>query len=181
MKYTRVAIALHWTIAALMIAAVSLGLLANVAPDPEVRPMIDAHKSTGLIVFGLALLRLLWRAGHTPPPLQSPSPAERRMAHAVHWSLYALMLLLPLTGYLHDSAFKLAAQHPLRIFWLIPFPRLPAIAHMAPAAKQVFHDRLFAVHVWLGYALYALFSLHVAGALKHQWLDHQRTLQRMLP
>jgi cytochrome b561 len=52
---------------------------------------------------------------------------------------------------------------------------------MAPAAKQVFHDRMFALHVWLGYALYAVFALHVAGALKHQFMDGERELQRMWP
>ncbi len=179
-RYTRPAIILHWLIAGLIITAVALGWLANFLPGPAVRPTIDAHKSVGIIVFGLVVLRLLWRFGHKPPAMPARySRAEIRAAHIAHWVLYALMLLLPITGYLHDSAFKLAAEHPLRLFWLVPFPRLPIIAHMAPAAKQVFHDRLFALHVWLGYVLYAVFALHVAGALKHQILDHEAELQRM--
>ncbi len=179
-RYTKPAIVLHWLIAGMMLAAVGLGWLANFLPDAAVRPTIDAHKSVGLLVFGLAVCRLLWRLGHEPPPLPARYPArEVRAAHGAHWVLYGLMLLLPVTGYLHDSAFKFAAQHPLRIFWLIPFPRLGVIAHMAPGPKQVFHDRLFALHVWLGYALYAVFALHVAGALKHQWIDREPELQRM--
>ena len=178
-RYTRPAIVLHWLIAALIITAVALGWLANFAPNPAVRPIIDAHKSVGILVFGLAVLRLLWRFGHRPPAMDAYSKTEIRAAHAAHWLLYALMLALPITGYLHDSAFKFAAQHPLKIFWLIPFPRLAVIAHMAPGPKQIFHDRLFALHVWLGYALYALFALHVAGALKHQFFDHEKELQRM--
>lgn len=181
-RYTRMAIALHWTIAALMIAAVALGWLANLATGAVVRPMIDTHKSIGLTVLGLAILRLLWRLTHKPPPMPtSYGPIERRGAHAAHWALYALIFLLPISGYLHDSAFKLAAAHPLQLFWLIPVPRLAAISDMAPAAKEQFHARMFAIHVWLGYVLYGLFALHVAGALKHQFMDHEAELQRMLP
>jgi cytochrome b561 len=181
-RYTRVAIVLHWLIACLMVIAVALGWLANLAPDAAVRPMIDTHKSVGLTVLALAVMRLLWRLTHQPPPMPPKySPIERRGAHAAHWALYALIFLLPISGYLHDSAFKLAAAHPLRWFWLIPVPRLPAIMDMPAAQKAAFHAQLFAVHVWLGYALYVLFVLHVAGALKHQLIDHEPELQRMLP
>ena len=69
----------------------------------------------------------------------------------------------------------------MKLFWLVPWPRIAPIANMAPAAKEHFHDVFFAVHKWLAYVLYALFALHVGGALKHQWLDRQPELQRMLP
>lgn len=179
-KYTRVAVWLHWTVACLIIGAVLLGWGAAWVPDANVRQVIDTHKSVGLTVLGLAVLRLLWRLGHPPPPMPAQfSPAERKGAHWAHWTLYALMFALPISGYLHDSAFKLAAQHPLKLFWLVPVPRIWAISHMEPAAKEHFHSVLFAAHVWLGYGLYALFLLHVAGALKHQFIDREPELQRM--
>jgi cytochrome b561 len=181
-RYTGVAIALHWLIAALMVLAVGLGWTANLVADAAVRPVIDLHKSVGLTVLGLAALRLLWRLGHRPPALPVAYGGwERIGAHAAHWALYFFIFALPVSGYLHDSAFKLAAAHPLTLYGLVPVPRLAAIAGMAPAAKQVFHDRMFALHVWLGYALYAVFALHVAGALKHQFMDGERELQRMWP
>jgi cytochrome b561 len=181
-RYTGVAMTLHWVVAVLMIGNVALGWLANVAPDAAVRPMIDTHKSIGITVLGLAILRLLWRLTHTPPPMPaSYSRAERFAAHAVHWGLYALIFALPISGWLHDSAFKLAAAHPLKLFWLVPIPRLGAISNMALGPKEQFHSWMFGLHVWLGYLLYALFALHVAGALKHQWLDREAELQRMLP
>jgi cytochrome b561 len=181
-RYTGVAITLHWVVAVLMIGNVALGWLANVAPDAAVRPMIDTHKSIGITVLGLAILRLLWRLTHPPPRLpDNYTPPERWGAHVVHWGLYAMIFALPLSGWLHDSAFKDAAAHPLRLFWLVPFPRVGAIAHMAPGPKEQFHSWMFGVHVWLGYLLYGLFALHVAGALKHQLLDREPELQRMLP
>ena len=181
-KYSSFAIMLHWIVAVLMIGNVALGWIAGVATGPAVRPMIDAHKSIGLTVLGLAVLRLLWRLSHAPPPMPAGySRLERMSAHAVHWLLYAMIFALPLSGWMHDSAFKDAAAHPLKLFWLVPFPRIGAIAGMAPAAKEQFHSQMFAAHVWLGYALYALFALHVAGALKHQFWDKERELQRMMP
>ena len=179
-RFTRTAMALHWIVAVAMIANVALGLLPSVMPDAAQRPMIDLHKSIGLTVLGLAVLRLLWRMTHQPPPMPAEYGRwERLGAKLAHWGLYALIFALPISGYLHDSAFKLAAAHPLHLFWIVPVPRLGAISAMAPAAKQVFHDRMFAVHVWLSFALYGLFALHVAGALKHQYWDHEAELQRM--
>ena len=181
-RYTRTAMALHWIVALLMLANVALGLAGAYDLGNATRPVIDLHKSIGITVFGLAALRLLWRLGHRPPAMPAAySRAERLAAHAAHWTLYALIFALPFSGWLHDSAFKLAAQHPLKLFWLIPIPRLPAIAHMPPDAREAFHTQAFALHVWLGYALYAVVFLHIAGALKHQFLDHEPELQRMLP
>ena len=78
------------------------------------RPLIDMHKSIGLTLLGLVALRILWRLGHKPPPMPARYPAyERKGAHLAHLLLYAVILLLPLTGYIHDSAWKLAASHPI--------------------------------------------------------------------
>ncbi len=182
LRYTRVAMAFHWLIALLIVGNVALVWTVGSLPGPWVRPAIDTHKSIGLTVLGLALMRVLWRLAHKPPPLPATYPElERRGAHAAHLLLYVLILALPVSGYIHDSAFAQAAQHPLTLYGLVPFPRLAPIMHLPPAAKAHVHAFWFGVHVWLGYALYALFVLHVGGALKHQFLDRDPELQRMLP
>ncbi|MEO8935357.1 MAG: cytochrome b [Burkholderiaceae bacterium] len=181
-RYTRTAIVLHWAIAVLIVVNVVIGLSADSLPDSWVRPVIDTHKSIGITVLGLALMRLLWRLTHRPPALPRRYPRwERFGAHAAHALLYLLILSLPLSGWMHDSAWKDAATHPMSLFGLVPWPRIGWIMAVEPVMKERLHDLFGNLHVWLGYALYALFALHVAGALKHQWLDGEPELQRILP
>ncbi len=181
-RYNRTAMILHWLVAALLLVNVVYGLEAANADDAHVRPLIDMHKSIGLTLLGLVALRILWRLGHKPPPMPSRYPAlERKGAHFAHLLLYAVMLLLPLTGYIHDSAWKLAASHPIELYGLVPFPRIGFVEHLAAGPKEQVHSLFGAAHVWLGYALYALFALHIAGVLKHHAIDHESELSRMLP
>ena len=181
-KYTGPAIALHWLIAVLMIANVALGLLAEKLPDDWIRPAIDAHKSVGLTVLGLALLRILWRTTHAPPPLpRAYAGWERTASHLAHFALYVVIVGLPLTGWMHDSAFKAAAEHPLTVFGLFEVPRIGWIMNVAQPDKETLHGIFFGWHEGFAYALYILFALHLGGALKHQWLDRHRELQRMWP
>jgi cytochrome b561 len=181
-RYTRTAIALHWLIALLIVANVVLALSADYLPDDWVRPVIDTHKSIGITVLGLAIMRLLWRATHRPPPLPHGYPGwERIAAHGAHIALYLLIFALPLSGWIHDSAWKDAATHPMKLFGVVPWPRVGWVMDVAPAGREALHDRFGALHTWLGYGLYVLFTLHVVGALKHQWIDRKPELQRMLP
>ncbi len=181
-RYNRTAMILHWLVAALLLVNVVYGLEAANADDAHVRPLIDMHKSIGLTLLGLVLLRILWRLGHKPPPLPRAYPAyERKGAHLAHFLLYAVMLLLPLTGYIHDSAWKLAASHPIELYGLVSFPRIGFIENLPAGPKEAMHSAFGAAHVWLGYALYALFAVHVAAVLKHHAIDHEAELSRMLP
>ena len=137
-RYTRVAAALHWGVAVLIVGNVALALAAESLPDSFIRPAIDLHKSVGLTVLGLVLLRILWRIAHPPPPMPAAyGRLERLGAHAAHLALYGLILVLPVSGWLHDSAFKQAAAHPLRLFWVVPWFRIGAIQNLDPATKEV--------------------------------------------
>ncbi|CAG9189235.1 Cytochrome b [Paraburkholderia sabiae] len=181
-RYTRTAMILHWLIAVLIIVNVVLGLSADSLPDDWVRPVIDTHKSIGITVLGLALLRVLWRASHRPPALPREFPSwERMAAHVAHFLLYFLMIALPLSGWMHDSAWKAAATHPMHLFGVIPFPRIGLIMNLDPAVKEPLHDRFGMLHTYLGYALYALLAMHIGGALKHELLDRHSVIKRMVP
>ncbi len=178
--YSRVAVVLHWSIALLILANVVLGLLVDSLPDDWVRSVVDTHKSTGITVLGLVLLRVLWRLAHPPPSLpMGYARWERSLSHAVHGSLYALMILLPLSGWLHDSAWKDAATHPMRWYGLMPWPRIGFVMSIEPGLKEQLHTVFGQAHTVLGYVLYALLAAHIVGALKHQWFDRERELQRM--
>lgn len=181
-RYTRTAMLLHWLVAVLIIGNVALGLTADWFPDALVRRAVDTHKSIGITVLGLAVLRILWRLSHRPPAMPRSYPAlERVGAHAAHLLLYGLILALPISGWVHDSAYKDAGNTPLRLFGLVPWPRLGFIMALDAETKERIHTAWFQVHVYLGYALYALLALHVLGALKHQLIDGEGEFGRMLP
>jgi cytochrome b561 len=181
-RYTRTAATLHWLIAVAILVNLVLAFWANRAPDEWVRPMIDTHKSLGITVLGLVLLRILWRLSHKPPPIpEAYPPWERRAAHAAHAAIYVAILVVPLSGWMHDSAWKAAASHPLSLFYVVPWFRIGAIESLDPDTKEAAHTLLGNVHFALGYILIALLVLHIAGALKHQWLDGEKELQRIDP
>ena len=181
-RYTRTAIALHWLIAVAIIANVSLAWIWPHLADDNVRPAIDTHKSIGVTVLGLAIMRLLWRYGHRPPPLPSGYKLwEVKASKVTHALLYVLIFAMPLTGWIMDSAWKDAATHPMAWFGLFQWPRIGFIMALDPNLREPIHTIFGAAHEWLSYLLYALFTLHVAGALKHQLLDGEPELQRMLP
>lgn len=179
-EYTRVAAVLHWVVAALILANLLFGLTADAFPEDWIRPVIDLHKSIGLTVLGLVIPRILWRLSHPPPAFPaSYSRLEKAAAHFAHGALYLLIVLMPVSGWLHDSAFKDAAAHPLRIFWVIPWFRIGAIEHLDPATKERLHSVFFVLHAGAAFVLMGLLALHILGALKHQFIDREPELQRM--
>jgi cytochrome b561 len=181
-RYTGVAIILHWIVAVLLIVNVVLGLTADYFPESAIRSVIDLHKSIGITVLGLVILRILWRLSHKPPAMPTTyAPWERAAAHFAHGALYLIILALPVSGWMHDSAWKGAATHPILLYGLIPWPRIGWIENVDPAQKERLHTAFFAVHAYAAYALYALLALHIIGALKHQFWDREPELQRMLP
>ena len=179
-RYTGTAIALHWIVGALILVNIALAWTWPNVADGAVRPLIDTHKSIGVTVLGLVAMRLLWRWTHTPPPLPAHhKPWERRAAHWTHVALYVLMVAMPLSGWIMDSAWDKAAANPMPYFGLFTFPRIGVVMALDPHTKKQIHDAMQATHELSAKLLYALFALHVAGALKHQYLDKDRELARM--
>jgi cytochrome b561 len=170
-RYGSVARVLHWGIVGLLVIQVTLGRIAESLPQGLERLVVmSRHKSFGITILGIALLRLAWRLFNRPPPLP-PMPRWQRMAAALnHWALYALLFALPLSGWLMSSA----ANRPASWFGLA---QLPDFVAPDPALKESFE----ALHHFLVRTLYVLVGLHVAAALKHQFVDRNGLLFRMLP
>ncbi|MBS0455618.1 MAG: cytochrome b [Proteobacteria bacterium] len=163
---------LHWLVALLIAVQVVLGwMAASWHLSPTKLELFVWHKSTGMLVLLLVLLRLAWRLTHPAPPLPAGMPRwERLAAHASHYLLYAAMLAMPLSGWVVNSA----SGVPFSIYWLVP---LPAIA---PVDRHV-TDLASTVHLVLGILLLALVAVHVAAALRHHFSKHDDVLVRMLP
>ena len=169
-RYSRVAIAFHWTIAALVIFNIAVGLGHD--PFPALRALMPAHKAIGLTVLALTALRVTWRLAHRPPPLPADTPGwERGAAHATHWTLYLLLVALPLSGWVMVSG--PLGRRPLSWFGAFDMPYLPVTSPAAESAAKA--------HGLLGWVMLALVLLHVAAALRHHLVLRDRVLARMLP
>lgn len=172
-RYGEVARWFHWTIALLIIGNLLVGFFHDSLPRAWVGTVMGAHKAIGLTVLALSLARLAWRLGH-PAPRQMPNHAgwEKALAKATHWTLYAFMILMPLAGWLMVSAAD--TRRPLEFFGLFPLPFLPTGADKGLAGLG--HE----AHELIGWGFVALLVLHIGGALKHQWMDRDHTLGRMV-
>ncbi len=171
-SYTRTAIVLHWTIATLILLNIAGGFLMASYPkeDPEHNAILFWHASLGSLIFLLAVMRLGWRLTHQPPPLPGSIPVwQRGAAHALHWLLYILMLVLPFSGYLH----RLAGGHDVSFFGLFNWPDI--IARDEPF--RVFTHNL---HEALAWTLCILLVGHIGAALKHAFIDRDGVLRRIL-
>lgn len=169
MTYTRPAVVLHWLVALLIFAAFPLGLYMSDLPlSPTKLQLYSWHKWMGITVLMLALLRVLWRATHTPPALPDIAIWERRASAAAHGLLYALIIAAPLSGWLMSSAKGFQTVW----FGVLPLPDLIA-------KNRDLGETLEEVHEILNFIMAGLVCLHVAGALKHQFVDRQPFLRRM--
>jgi cytochrome b561 len=162
---------LHWLVAALIFIQFALGWLAvGWRLSPMKLNLFVWHKSTGVVILAIVLLRLLWRLANPTPTLPADTPAwERAAAHMSHGLLYVMMIAMPLTGWIVQSA----AGVPFRIFWRIPLPALVSPdKHMEELAALA--------HFSLGITFTALLVLHVSAALRHHFVKRNNVLTRML-
>ncbi|MDP1028065.1 cytochrome b [Sphingomonas sp. KR1UV-12] len=165
-RYSTVAMWFHWTIAVLVIANLTIGIFHDAIG------FMSAHKAIGLTVLALTAGRVAWRITHRPPPLPARTPGwERGLAHATHWTLYLLMIAMPVTGWLMVSG--TATRRPLTWFGLFDLPYLP----VGEAAGGFGHD----AHGLLGWLMLALVVLHIAAALRHRLILRDGILGRMAP
>ena len=179
-RYSAVAIALHWLIALLIIANIALALTFQNIPKGLLEfKLIQLHKSFGITVLLLSVLRLGWRLANPPPP-EPPMPRWQLIASKiVHWAFYVIMIGMPLSGWIMVSASKLGL--PTLLYGVIPWPHIAAVHNLPPASRKVWDDAMDATHQYLAYLAYALIVLHVTAALKHQFFDRDNLLSRMLP
>jgi cytochrome b561 len=171
-RYGALAQAFHWIIAALIVAQFVLGRTAVGLPSgAEKLKLLARHKSIGMTVLMLAILRLLWRLANPPPPLPlGMTSGERNLARATHGAFYGLLFAMPLTGWLMSSAKKYSVSW----FGLFTWPDLIGKNEAAFNFLRATHDALSGV-------LLAIAVLHIAAALKHHFWDKDDVLLRMLP
>jgi len=167
--YDRVAAAIHWLTALMVIALIILAFGGDLLEEifGEFRP-IALHKSLGMTVFVLTVFRLIWRLGHKPPPLPASTPAwQRAAAPAAHAMIYAFLLGMPILGYVFGSG----GPYPMQYFG-IDLPKLAFISKPVADAAHLAHEIG-------GYAITALLLTHISAALWHHFVQRDGLISRM--
>jgi cytochrome b561 len=190
-RYTKVAVILHWLIALLIIVMFGLGwFMADIPKEAAKQTVFDIfdlgifhwtmaeeisprnfyfnlHKSIGVTIFALIILRILWRIGHKPPAMLSSYQAwERKLATATHHLLYIFMVILPLSGLM----MTLNSKYGLKWF---------GIDFLSGTDNKPVREIFQSAHEIIGLIILAILALHVIGALKHKFVDKDETLKRM--
>jgi cytochrome b561 len=167
-RYGLPAILLHWTIAALIVFLAGLGWwMMTIERTPQGPWYFDLHRSFGIVLAVLVVLRILWRASHRPDPLpRGVPPWQVKLSASTQWLLYACMVIMPATGLIGT----MVGRDPGHFFGIA----LPQIA-----VSRAAHRVLFQIHSTTVWVLAALVALHVAGALKHLLVDRDAVFQRM--
>ncbi|MGC4061857.1 MAG: cytochrome b [Aquabacterium sp.] len=175
-RYSLTAIALHWVLALAILTVFVVGLRIDDMPfSPFKLKVINWHKWAGVTILFLSVLRLTWRLAKRPPALpariEQAMPGWQRTAyHATHHLMYVLFFAVPLLGWAYSSA----KGYPIVWFGVLPLPDLlPVNKALAETLKEA--------HGLAAYGLIGLVCLHVGAALKHQFIDRDGLISRMLP
>jgi cytochrome b561 len=181
LRYGTVAMTLHWLIALLVIGNVLIGFAFANLLDHKTNPyfflIVQTHKSIGLTVLALSVLRLAWRLMNPVPALPPMSSVLRILARGTHYLFYALIIGVPLAGWLMVSASSTGA--PTMWFGLFPVPSFEFLSSLPRAERAPIHENLETLHAVLAYSAAALLVLHVSAALYHQYSRHDDVLKRM--
>ncbi len=170
-KYDPVALALHWLTALLVLALIGIGYGRGFFPRETARAMMDWHRMIGICVLAVVLFRLTWRTFiHRAPALPAMPGTMRMAAIGVHAMLYVMLLVMTLSGWAMTSA----RGRDVSLLSIIPLPRLVA------ESKAMGHQ-FETIHVFSVYVLLTLISVHVAGAVYHQYIRRDGLMSRMLP
>jgi cytochrome b561 len=169
--YTPTARVLHWVTAVLVVGLITVGILmGNMESGPLQDRLYNLHRSTGVLVLLIAVIRLSYRWTHPPLPLPADMPPSQRLAaETVHWSLYILLIVQPLIGWAATSAYRA----PIIVYGLFELPPILPV-------NQPLSERLFFVHHWLGILMALLVCAHAGAALHHHFIRRDRVLMRMV-
>jgi cytochrome b561 len=180
-RYSAVAIGLHWLIAVLILTNIVLAWTFLKMPQGLAEfKLIQLHKSVGITVLLLSLVRLGWRLFNPPPPL--PPTMKRWEAIAsqvVHWGFYVVMIGMPVTGWIMASASTL--NLPTLLYGLVPWPHIGFVHALPLAARKVWGHWAGNGHGLLAWTAYGLIVLHVCAVAKHTLIDRDPVFGRMLP
>ena len=172
--YTATARTLHWLIAVLIAGQLISGFAIGheLATGETLYQIAQLHKSFGLSVLFLSIIRLIWRLRHTPPKLPSTLSSWERIGSKIsHVLFYFVMIAIPLTGWLYVSASPL--QIPTKLFFTVPVPHLPVPVDAGLAV------RLSGLHEFFAFATIGMLVLHVAAAAKHHLISKDTVMSRM--
>jgi cytochrome b561 len=178
MRYSTVAISLHWTIAAAIAGQLATGLwMVRAIRLPGSQALaFQTYQWHKCLILILSVLRIGWRLANPPPPWPATMTGlERRAAKTLHGLFYLLTLTTPLAGGVIVSASPLGL--PTLVFGLFEWPHIPWLAGRGGGVEGAFKT----AHCAMGYAFVGLLALHVAAALKHHLIDRDDVLARMLP
>ncbi len=168
-SYTRTAVLLHWLMALLLVVTFAIGVYSTTLTGPARLGQIFNHKALATVFMVLLLLRLVWRFINKPPAYpDSMPPMMRTAAHAGHWLLYVLMIIVPLNGWLASSAFG----YPVMLAGVIQLP-------MLLAKDPELGKTLIGLHQPLAYLLAAVISAHVIAAMWHHYAAKDGITKRM--
>lgn len=170
-RYSGIAIALHWITAVLVLFMIAAGITMLRLPQGETQNLLfNLHRSVGVLLFPIVLIRLIYRWNNPPPPLPDDLPPQQKLAaHLNHYALYGLLLLNPLLGWWATSAFGAAVN----VFWLFELP--PLVAENKPLSEI-----LLPTHATVGILITLLVVMHIGAALFHHFIRRDRILLRML-
>ncbi|WP_420471955.1 cytochrome b [Brevundimonas sp. FT23042] len=171
-RYSALSLVLHWLIAAMILAQILLITAHEATEGPLSREFVQIHKALGLTILVLTLARIGWRIAHPALPLPERMKGwERILARGTHVLFYVALIVLPLTGWAASSAMG----RDIVWFGLFNWPLLPIGGGRETAGA------LMDLHGIAVKAVYVLLALHVLGALKHQFIDRDNVLHRMIP
>lgn len=171
-EYSGFAKLLHWAVAICVLIMIPVGLIMGQLPQGDLQnTLYNLHKSTGVLVLALMVVRLANRliAG-APPPEPTITRLQRIASHSVHGLLYVLLIVQPLLGWAANAYYGAATP----IFGVFEFPA-------AATKDEALAERLFGIHDLIGLVLAALIIVHIGAALYHYFVRRDGVLQRMLP
>lgn len=176
-RYARLAVLVHWVTAALVVTGLLLALWLEQRTGAERGQLIRLHKSVGLTILFVSVLRVACLAFLPRPAPISMTTWERRTAAAVHTMAYVLLISIPISGWAMISA----DSGKMKTFWFgwLYWPKIQALADLPPALRLKVHGVLAEVHLTLALSLVALLVLHIAAVGKHEFGDNVRQLRRM--